>query len=404
MLILGLITWYVVSSRKNISQSEIAKSSSIRLGDSSKITISGPNPEKTVDFMFYKFVQNEPPFTLEHWYNESKKQGIRFKETYKNAIDEKLATGKFRNPIDFEISYGNKFDFIAIDFETANNERISACKIGLVFVHEGLIVNEDYYYIKPPKHIKFAYTHTKIHGITTRDVENAENFKDIWENWLKTYLNNNLIVLHNSSMDASILRQLFEFYNITNFNLTYVDTLEIAKKNEYPTKLIDLSIYFGHKIINHHDPVEDATACAIIAQNFIKQGIQISDYKKFINDSQVFPEKPQRNKKEIDIEVLKNKSTNSEIVSHNLNIDDTKNYFCNKKVVVTGTFIASRQDIVELLNFKGADVNTSISKKTNIIIVGDNPGPSKLVKLNELIEQGYNIEIMDENIFWKKIN
>ena len=40
-------------------------------------------------------------------------------------------------------------DFVALDFETADNGRDSACAIGLVRVSGGEIVKRTYYLIKP---------------------------------------------------------------------------------------------------------------------------------------------------------------------------------------------------------------------------------------------------------------
>ena len=58
---------------------------------------------------------------------------------------------------------------------------------------------------------------------------------------------------------------------------------------------------------------------------------------------------------------------NSETLIQNLDVDDIGNYFYNKKVVITGTFSIGRQEMAEMLQSKGADVNTAISKKTNIV-------------------------------------
>ena len=341
---------------------------------------------------------------LEFWYKKSKEDGIKFKQEYENAINKKISTGEFKNPINFDEFYKNSFDYIAIDFETANNERISACKIGLAFVHNDTLVNDDYFYIKPPKHIKFAQTHTQIHGITQKDVKDEDNFKEVWEIWLKEYFNNNLIALHNSSMDASILKQLFEYYQITDYNVQYIDTMEIAKKNNYPAKLIELSNLFGHTIKNHHDPVEDATACAIIASNFIEKGININNYKKTISSIPLTSQPIQKTTKNLDFEEFSDKKINSETLIQDLDVSDIDNYFYDKKVVITGTFLLDRQAMAEKLQSKGADVNTSISKKTNIVIVGESPGPSKMMKIEALQEQGYDIEIIDEVEFFEKID
>ena len=40
-------------------------------------------------------------------------------------------------------------DFVAIDFETANNERTSVCAVGIVVVRDGEIVDSYYSQIHP---------------------------------------------------------------------------------------------------------------------------------------------------------------------------------------------------------------------------------------------------------------
>lgn len=42
------------------------------------------------------------------------------------------------------------YDFVTIDFETANNNLNSACSLGIVAVKDLEIVEREYYLIKPP--------------------------------------------------------------------------------------------------------------------------------------------------------------------------------------------------------------------------------------------------------------
>ena len=53
--------------------------------------------------------------------------------------------------------------------------------------------------------------------------------------------------------------------------------------------------------------------------------------------------------------------------------------------VVSGVFYQmSRNELKKAIEDNGGKVSSSISKKTNFIIAGDNMGPSKLVKANDL--------------------
>lgn len=69
-----------------------------------------------------------------------------------------------------------------------------------------------------------------------------------------------------------------------------------------------------------------------------------------------------------------------------------ENYFTNKTIVLTGALNSySRQELTKVLLSYGANVTSSVSKKTDLVIVGADAG-SKLDKAKEL-----NIEIIDEN-------
>lgn len=66
-------------------------------------------------------------------------------------------------------------NFIAMDFETANGKRYSACSLALTIVRNGQIADEFYTLINP--HTKFFWRNTQIHGIHERDVQNAPDFQ-----------------------------------------------------------------------------------------------------------------------------------------------------------------------------------------------------------------------------------
>jgi DNA polymerase-3 subunit epsilon len=246
------------------------------------VTVSGPKPETADDYAFYKFVSQKPNFLLKPWYEALKKQGSYFKPEFEAAINMKLTTDKFSNPIDFKTQYGTKMDYIGIDFETANNSRISACALGLTFIKNDTVIDEDFHYIQPPKGTRFLQRHKDIHGISEEDVEYSFTFQELWEDDLKEFFNNNLLVLHNASMDAAILKQLFEHYDITDHNITYACTLNIAKQLGLPTKLLELCEYYDIKIGNHHDAKEDALMCAQVASSMTKEGINLNQYAKRI--------------------------------------------------------------------------------------------------------------------------
>ena len=67
-------------------------------------------------------------------------------------------------------------------------------------------------------------------------------------------------------------------------------------------------------------------------------------------------------------------------------------------MVLTGDLqhFSSRQEISEILRKLGANINKTISKKTEIVVVGDKPGPSKMEKIATLQSQGVEIKVINE--------
>ena len=71
-----------------------------------------------------------------------------------------------------------------------------------------------------------------------------------------------------------------------------------------------------------------------------------------------------------------------------------------KSIVVSGVFYQmSRNELKKAIEDNGGKVSSSISKKTSFIVAGDNMGPSKLTKAQDL-----GIEIITEDDFLKMIN
>ena len=71
-------------------------------------------------------------------------------------------------------------DFVAIDFETANECASSVCSIGAVLVRNGEIVKTFYSLIKPePDYYKWFCQ--QVHGLGYEDTDDADVFPDVWK-------------------------------------------------------------------------------------------------------------------------------------------------------------------------------------------------------------------------------
>ena len=157
-------------------------------------------------------------------------------------------------------------DFVALDFETATNERNSACELGISIVENSEIVETKTWLIKPPCFPYFHPRNIEVHGIIPDDVKDAPTFDEIWYE-VENHLYGNLMIAHNASFDAGVLRSCLEYYGLFNPKINYICSIQLAKLSwNYLDKygLKNLANY--HNIqFKHHRAGDDAEVCAKIS-------------------------------------------------------------------------------------------------------------------------------------------
>jgi DNA polymerase-3 subunit epsilon len=271
-----------------------------------------------------------------------------------------------------------KKDFFALDVETATSNRNSICDIGIVVVRDLEIKKKVRYLIKPPEN-KYDILNTQIHGIDSNRTKYSETFDVLWGKIEKAILSN-LIVAHNAQFDIDCIHKSLEFYNMAIPNINYECTYQLTGYR------LDI-VTAAYKIeCNHHNALSDAEACAKIYINLFK-GIQ-PDYE--IVSPNLFE------KKSI-FTSFENKTLSKQDLQPDFEHADKNSPFYMKKIVFTGDLDElERSEAAHIAKELGADVNTSISRKTNYVIIGSNPGPSKLMKIKEIQEKGFALKILNE--------
>jgi DNA polymerase-3 subunit epsilon len=152
--------------------------------------------------------------------------------------------------------------FVALDFETADYPRDSACALGLVRVENHRIVRRTYHLIRPPRR-KFVFTY--LHGITWEDVAGQPTFADLWPS-LNPFLEGvDFLAAHNASFDRSVLQKCCETAGLNPPPIPFRCTVQLARQtwNIYPTKLNNVCDHLGIAL-KHHQAASDAEACALI--------------------------------------------------------------------------------------------------------------------------------------------
>lgn len=161
-------------------------------------------------------------------------------------------------------------DFTAIDFETANSSRSSACALGLVQVRDGVVTAEYDWLIDPRQ--RFDGMNIAIHGITPSMVKGKPTFAELWPT-IEPLLQGEIVIAHNASFDMSVLRYCLDDSSLSYPDFKYMCTYLLGKKmlQELPShKLNVVSEHFGIRL-KHHDALDDARASALILLKLMEQ-------------------------------------------------------------------------------------------------------------------------------------
>jgi DNA polymerase III subunit epsilon len=160
--------------------------------------------------------------------------------------------------------------FAAIDFETADYGRDSACAVALVRVEGRAIVDRAHYYIRPPRR-DFVFSY--LHGISRSDVVDVPTFRQLWPSLHKRLAGLEFLAAHNVSFDRSVLHTCCERARLNAPSHSFECTVRLARTawNIYPTTLPDVCRYLCIPL-RHHDAGSDAEACARIVIAAIEAG------------------------------------------------------------------------------------------------------------------------------------
>jgi len=162
--------------------------------------------------------------------------------------------------------------FVAIDFETADHGRDSACAVGIVKVRGTRVVYEAAYLIRPPRQ---TFRFTWIHGITWEDVAGEPCFREVWLKIKPLLSDAHFLVAHNASFDRSVLQACCCASRLRPPDLEFQCTMRLARRvwGIYPTTLPDVCRSLRLPL-NHHDPLSDAKASASIYVRALKTEVR----------------------------------------------------------------------------------------------------------------------------------
>lgn len=160
--------------------------------------------------------------------------------------------------------------FAALDFETADYGRDSACALSIVIVENDTVLDTWTRLIRPPRR-EFIFTY--LHGIAWTHVKDQPSFGELWHEAAQKLEQVGFIAAHNAAFDRSVLRACCEATGVEPLQKPFVCTVKVARAvwNLRPATLADVCRHLRLPL-NHHNAESDARACAGILLAARNQG------------------------------------------------------------------------------------------------------------------------------------
>lgn len=308
-------------------------------------------------------------------------------------------------------------EFVTIDFETANEQRRSACSVGLVhFDEQGQPINWYSTLLHPHADCDyFLPMNIMVHGIRPEAVADAPTWADVAPT-VYELIGDRPLVAHNMAFDGYVLSDLATLYGLPDLPNRRMCTLRLARRllaQQVERKSLDnvYEYYFPGDEFEHHEASADALACgrifARMQQDYtyeeLEQACPItrSFARRFGGTAGAGTPSHTANSAALDAEAL--------IEQFGKNPEALR----GEHVCITGTlYHGQRAAVQKLIEAAGGVVEKSMTRRTTILVIGT-PNPvawaanssasRKLAKAEQLREKGSPIVLLTEDEFFHQL-
>lgn len=234
---------------------------------------------------------------------------------------------------------------------------------------------------------------TELTGITNEMLQDAPSLSESTQKFYD-FIGSDLLLGYNVNFDINFLFDKLQMCHSLILSNSFIDVLRIARKvlpklqNHRQTTVAE---YYGLSTSGAHRATADCEMCQSIFQrlqdDILASGQRLEDFRTSSEHKGVRAK---------------------DVTVQNASFDSSHPLF-GKVCVFTGALEKMvRRDAMQLVVDLGGTVGDSVTKKTNYLILGNNDfcrsikdGKSnKQKKAESLILQGYDIEILSENVFY----
>lgn len=282
---------------------------------------------------------------------------------------------------------------IAVDFETANESRGSACSVGLAWIEDREIVRVEHRLIRT-KDMRFSGWNVSIHGIRPEDVEDAPEFPEVMAEFEED-ISNSVLIAYNAAFDMSVWRATLDQYRLPYPVFNYLCTLKMAQKawGDLPSHKLNVVADFLGISFDHHNAAADAFMCGrvalSVAEHLGANNILEVPARIEMVPGRLFP----GGYDPCSCYVPRRINHFASVTPNEIRVvPSQRSILAGKTIVFTGSLERmTRSEAKARAEQMGAKVAGSVSAKTDLIVAGPGAG-SKLAKAREL-----GIEIIDED-------
>lgn len=278
-------------------------------------------------------------------------------------------------------------EFLSVDVETANPDMSSICQIGIASFKDGVLVDEWDTLIDPEDY--FDFINISVHGIQESDVESAPKLIEVFSQ-ISSLMSGKICVSH-THFDRVSLDKAIRKYELDPIDVTWLDSARVARRAWEQCSWKGYGLANVCKIIGfefkHHNALEDAKAAgAIINAAVDKVGLNLEGWLTRVGQP-----------------IDGSSSGGSKITMEG----NPEGELYGQTIVFTGALSLPRKDAAHMAAGIGCSVASSVSKKIDYLVVGDQDitklagkeKSSKHLKAEALIEKGISIRIIKESDF-----